>query len=318
MNNIEIFNISQDNPEPLFDPFYQKGELVIPKTVDEKNTLTEKNALLIELISAFDVLLKMGKNDSSPEIQNIVSQVTDIMSNTEKINYTAFSQFFMVYNSSYSVFQKISDKSKFIYEMLKKYCQERHRIYISHGYSNSILQVMSDNYSHKRNSKTSITKVQNILHSLGVHQCERHMSNEDNFYILPDKGDKWLFENFIQNNHIEMTSRYYDQGKLPDFLFKLKKDYFIMEMKTMKEGGGGQNKQIVEIANFIRYAEKDSHIHYVTFLDGMYANLIFIDESPKIKTQRNDIISCLLNNVQNYFVNTAGFKALCRDYCEKQ
>ena len=48
MTNIDFFNYSKNNPEPLFDPFYQKGELVIPKTVDEKNTLTEKNALLIE------------------------------------------------------------------------------------------------------------------------------------------------------------------------------------------------------------------------------------------------------------------------------
>ena len=312
MDNIPFFEKSRLNPEPLFDPFYQKGVLVIPETIEQQNTLTQKNAELIELISAFDVLTKMGKDDSAEDIKNIVAKVIDILLTTENINYSAFSQFFMVYNSNYSHFKKgVRNKEQFIYEMLKRYCKERHPIYMSHGYSNSILQVMSDNYSHKRNSKSGINKLAHILESKGINRTRHYWTSTENSYILPDKGDRKLFETFLRKNRIEMKSRDTEQNKLPDCVFKVKDDYYIMELKSMKEGGGGQNKQIVEVANFIRFQESDPHIHYVTFLDGAYANLIFTDDSPKISTQRKDIIDLLSRNKQNYFVNTAGLTELC-------
>lgn len=318
-HNLVCFNHSMDNEEPLIDPYYQKGVLVIPKTNDKVNTLTINNGKLLELISAFDVLQRMGKTEYSEEIVKIVNQVIEILSSTENINFSAFAQFFMVYNLSFSLFKtfELPKKRKFIFEMLERYCRERHQMYLSHGYSNSILQVMSDNYSHKRNSKTGIVKVADILEYHGIRKCEPWMSSRMNFYILPDKGDKELFERFLINHHVKMKSRENEQDKLPDVVFKCGDNYFIMELKTMKEGGGGQNKQIVEVANFIRYQEENSHIHYVTFLDGAYTNLIFHDMSPKLQKQRNDILQSLLKNEQNYFVNTEGFKKLCEDFSKR-
>lgn len=315
MNNLHYFEISRDHKEPLIDPYYQKGILVIPKTNNESNDLTINNGKLLELISAFHILDKMGKPKDSEEIQSIVNQVVYIMSNVESINYTAFAQFFMVYNLSYSLFFSFNLEKKrvFIYEMLKKYCKERHPIYLSHGYSNSILQVISDNYSHKRNSKSGILKVSEILRQYHVEPYSQCITSNMDFYFLPDKGGKNLFENFLIEQQVEMKSRETEQDKLPDIVFKHDDDYFIMELKSMKEGGGGQNKQIVEVANFIRYSEINQNIHYITFLDGAYTNLIFHDNSPKLKKQRNDILASLKRNPTNYFVNTAGFKAFCSD-----
>lgn len=315
MNNLHYFEISRNHEEPLIDPYYQKGVLVIPKTNNESNYLTINNGKLLELISAFHVLDKMGKQKDAEEIQNIVNQVVYIMSNVESINYTAFAQFFMVYNLSYSLFCSfnLEKKRAFIYEMLKKFCKERHSIYLSHGYSNSILQVMSDNYSHKRNSKSGILKVSEILRQYHVEPFSQCTKPNMDFYFLPDKGKKNLFENFLIEQQVEMKSRETEQDKLPDIVFKHENDYFIMELKSMKEGGGGQNKQIVEIANFIRYSEMNPHIHYITFLDGAYTNLIFHDNSPKLKKQREDILSSLKRNPANYFVNTAGFQSFCSD-----
>lgn len=315
MNNLHYFEISRDHEEPLIDPYYQKGVLVIPKTNNESNDLTINNGNLLELISAFHVLDKMGKQKDAEEIQNIVDQVVYIMSNVESINYTAFAQFFMVYNLSYSLFRSfnLEKKKTFIYEMLKKFCKERHSIYLSHGYSNSILQVMSDNYSHKRNSKSGILKVSEILRQYHVEPFSQSIQPNMDFYFLPDKGDKNLFENFLIEQQVEMKSRETEQDKLPDIVFKHDDDYFIMELKSMKEGGGGQNKQIVEVANFIRCSEISPHIHYITFLDGAYTNLIFHDNSPKLKKQRDDILSSLKRNPANYFVNTAGFQSFCSD-----
>ncbi|MCQ2101060.1 hypothetical protein [Fibrobacter sp. UWH1] len=314
-HNLACFNWSIDHEEPLIDHYYQKGLLVIPKTNATSNTLTVNNGKLIELISAFNVLHEMGKTESSPDIQCIVNSVIEILTSTENINFSAFVQFFMVYNLSYSLFRTfdLTKKRKLIYEMLEKYCKERHEIYLSHGYSNTVLQVMSDNYSHKRNSKTGIVKVEDILKPYGIQRAEHWMDFGNDFYFLPDKGDKSLFEAFLLNNRVKMASRAIEQDKLPDIVFKHKDDFYVMELKTMKEGGGGQNKQIVEVANFIRYQEENKHIHYVTFLDGAYTNLIFHDMSPKLQKQRQDIKQSLLNNAQNYFVNTAGFKKLCAD-----
>ena len=169
-NNLACFNWSIDHEEPLIDLFYQKGLLVIPQTNETENTLTKNNSSLIELISAFDVLCKMGKKESSEEIQGVIDSVIKILTTTEYINFSAFVQFFMVYNLSYSLFEKfdISKKKKLVYEMLARFCEERHQMYLSHGYSNTVLQVMSDNYSHKRNSKTGIVKVVSILEPYGL------------------------------------------------------------------------------------------------------------------------------------------------------
>ena len=112
-----------------------------------------------------------------------------------------------------------------------------------------------------------------------------------------------------------MESAADEQDKLPDMVFKYADEFYIVEIKNMKGGGGGQNKQIVEVINFIRYAEQNRHVHYVTFLDGEYSNLLHKSQQRKIRLQREDIVGCLTRNPGNYFVNTAGFMALL-DSCQ--
>ena len=156
--NIEYFEYSKNHPEALLDPFYAKSMVVIPSTKEEKNLLTENNEKMIKLITAFSVLDDYKKDENDETVQQIVDDIINILNNTPNINYSAFTQFFMVYNSTYSIYQSLKNdqKKKLVYEMLKKYCNERHEMYTSHGYSNAILQVMCDNYSHKRNSKSGI------------------------------------------------------------------------------------------------------------------------------------------------------------------
>jgi len=114
-----------------------------------------------------------------------------------------------------------------------------------------------------------------------------------------------------------MESRTIEQNKLPDIVFNCNGEFYICELKTMKGSGGGQNKQIVEIAYFLKFSELDSRFHYLVFLDGDYSNILFNCNSPKITAQRNDISEALKNNTLNYFVNTAGFKKLSADLFRK-
>ena len=115
-----------------------------------------------------------------------------------------------------------------------------------------------------------------------------------------------------------MESRKIEQNKLPDIVFKHNQDYYICELKSMKESGGGQNKQIVEIANFIKFSEKNKNVHYLTFLDCNYSNKIFQSMSPKIKCQRQDIKKALECNPNNYFLNTKGFIEFVKDLWSKE
>lgn len=316
MNNLDYFNYCKENPEKILDPYYKKGVLVIPENATEQNNLTEKNTRLIELITTFKMLLSFGKCREDEDIVKIIQEVIDILINTPNINYSAFCQFFMVYNSSFSVFQKMrqEDKENFIYEMLCNYVRERHSMYISHGYSNSILQVMSDNYSHKRNSKTGIEKVESLFLPYGFSKISdktndyKDLLNGSKVYFLPDKGGKDIFEKFLIDFNLKMESRNIEHNKLPDLVIKVNEKYYIFELKTMKEGGGGQNKQAVEFSYFIRFSEENENIHYITFLDSLYSNVLFNDNSPKIKNQRDTLEKALEENPNNYFLNTAGIK----------
>ena len=319
MNNYEYFDYSRSNPEELFDPFYKKGIVVIPQDANTHNKLTLNNAKMIERITAFKYLVSKQYTLKDKFVLDVENEIVYILQTTPNINYSAFSQFFMVYNSTYSYFcclDKVGQVN-FVYEMLLRYCEERHDLYLNHGYSNAILQVMSDNYSHKRNGKTSIEKVLSILSKYNLKRISTLKDTDStNYYFLPDKGDSYLFELFIKKYNLKMESRAIEQNKLPDIVFNCDGQIYICELKTMKGSGGGQNKQIVELAYFINFSECDDRFHYVAFLDGDYANRLFNSNMPKIASQRSDIEKALKNNERNYFVNTAGFKKLILDIFE--
>ncbi len=102
-----------------------------------------------------------------------------------------------------------------------------------------------------------------------------------------------------------------------DPYYNINGDYYVVEMKSMKGSGGGQDKQLTEVINFIRYAESNVHIHYVTYLDGEYSNLLHSGTTqPKIRCQHDDILSCLKRHPGNYFLNTAGFEEFVRELAE--
>lgn len=308
MNNYDYFEYAKQHLEDMFDEYYAKNVVVIPDTSDKENDLTINNTKLIENISAFDVLRKQGKDIMDDSILKIINDIKDILVKTSAINFSAFTQYFMVHNVNFGIFKDLSSEEKvgFLYNMLNSYCEDRHGMYLSHGYSNVILQVMCDNYSHKRRSKDGINKMEAILSPLRLDKIAypEGLLSEDNYYFLPDKGGADLFEEFLKKINIEMKSREIEHNKLPDYVFKYNDNYYICELKTMKQGGGGQDKQIVEIANFIRYQEKNENIHYITFLDSLYFNKIVLDTTPKMLAQKKDIEETLKKNRQNYFMNT--------------
>ena len=313
MTNLELLAFSGENPVPLLDPYYNKDKVVITPTREEKNDLMRANARLIELITVFNYLNGEGRKEDDEEVQSVVGKVIDILDRVSGINFSAFSQFFMVYNSSYNSYSEYDSARKrmFVHEMLRRYCAERHVMYSSHGYSDAILQVMCDNYSHKRNSKTTIEKIVDVVTDRGICPFGAGMSllESDGYFLLPDKGDRAVYDDFVLGLSLETKALRQEQGKLPDFVLKIGGHCIVGEAKMMKGSGGGQDKQLVEIINFIRYQERNTRVHYMVYLDGEYANMLLSDvaRSPKLERQYQDIVNCLTDNPQNYFVNPAGF-----------
>ncbi len=314
MKNLDYFKYFETQREPQFDSYYAKSVVVIPKHKAEINELTINNAELIKQISAFSTLYinqKLRKNNK--QIQRIVNDVIGILDSTPNVNYTAFSQFFMVYNSTYSLFKKMSveEKQDFVYKMLEKYSKERHDMYLEYGYSDIVMQVISDSYAHKRKSVASIQKILAILSPYGF----SHVKSMKKFkecsccYFLPDKGEKKLFDNFLKEFSIMMKSR--EHGKRPDLVLKYKHRFYIFELKTMKGKGGGQDKQMVELDTFIKYSEKNKNVHYVTVLDAEYANALGVAKSGKLLSQKKAIQKALIKNPGNFFLNTYGINKFC-------
>ncbi len=135
----------------------------------------------------------------------------------------------------------------------------------------------------------------------------------DKVFIFPDRGDKAFFKQLIEYYNIVFDWSKNHEDKKTDLLFKFGNKIFILEHKHMKECGGGQDKQMSEIINFISYKES-KNVHYVSFLDGVYFNLLVDGNilSGKQHNQRLGILYYLKNNKQNFFVNTSGFKELLR------
>ena len=90
---------------------------------------------------------------------------------------------------------------------------------------------------------------------------------------------------------------------------------FLLEAKHINTSGGGQDKQISELIEILSLKEKNSHISYVAFFDGRYSNEILSNNNAgeKLKSQRKEIKKYLSKNPNNYWLNTAGFKALFQD-----
>jgi hypothetical protein len=58
--------------------------------------------------------------------------------------------------------------------------------------------------------------------------------------------------------------------------------------------------------------EKNDNIFYISFLDGVYSNILLADDEAggKLSIQRGEIKKLLKKNSRSYWVNTAGIETL--------
>ncbi len=347
-SNIDYFKYSLINDDTIIDFSNPSGVEVISRNKDlPQKELQVANNRLIELITAYKVLREPNTIDTS-SIKQILLEIIKILDDVGLINYSAFCVYFQVLNYSYSAYKseknEMSDDEKIILltKILDMYLDNRHNMYLSYGYSDQILQVMSDLASCRRKGKTGIQKIESIIIPKGFRKAVSfdEMLNNKNFYILPDKDGKALFGEFIRYHNIDFTFSAERDNKYPDLLLKHNDDIFIIEHKLTNGDGGSQNESINEIINFIKQSESKENIHYISCLQGNFIkalakdnNIQCIDEDfskidiskyseSNIKTgnkknkhehQYSHILENLKRYPQNYFVNGAGLELLIND-----
>ena len=319
-SNLDFFKLMKKHPEKVIDGYYSNlnETLIIPLDKEESNLLTLKTNDLYRYIDTLETLLvDLSGTEAEVLIEEVLTKIDTILTTVLNINYTSFCQYFMVQNLSHSIYKSLekTERLSILKELVKSYIANRHSLYKMHGYTPVVLQTMSDNYSHKRKGKAGIIKIENQLKELGITTKLQSLAeaNIDTFYILPDKGDKTLFNALLKKHNIDFVFSGKKQGKLPDVLVKIKEEFYIIEHKSMKEPGGGQDKQIVEVLDFIRYSETNPHVHYITYLDGIFANRFLAHSTAKNEVQYQEVQDILKKNPQNYFVNTKTFTLLLKD-----
>lgn len=319
INNIKLFRFSLNNPEPIIDDFYlKKGNLIISEDSKKPTDLMQKNADLLESITAYNFA---KKNRNKATVRKALEKILHIVK-SKNINYSEFVSFWPVIDISYSLFNKLSavDQLKIIESTVDKYIELRHGLYSFYGYTPTTLQVGKDAKAHKESGNLGVYKVSKILDKMGYKKAngealENFILHGDKKYVEADKKGKKLFKSLLSRYRIKFSWSKKKEQKMPDFLIRCKSNIFIVEHKHMKEGGGGQDKQINEVISFISFGENNPKIHYVSFLDGIYFNLFankkYLNKG-KILNQLTNIEHNLKRTGENYFVNTAGFKKLIK------
>ena len=270
-SNIEYWIISLKNPEPIFDEYYIFDEIIVEDKDFIKNV--EK---LRELITAYCVILEFEK---SKEIADkILDEIYKTITSTDKLQYTEFVAFWKILDISLSVFLKLPNKKAVLAELLKQYCLRRKKLYDRLGYSNITVQALYDSGASRKKGTAGIKKVIYLASEVFNFKREdvylktmEEIKTSDIGYLLPDR-DEELFRNFCSEYKIVYRFGEEHQGKVPDIVLKINNHFFIIEAKHIKESGGAQDKQIVELIEFIKYSENSEFIHYLSFMDGLYFN----------------------------------------------
>jgi hypothetical protein len=313
LRNTELFEECLDHPEPLVDPFYCQDGLIISDSPAAPSTpLMEANSLLLARITAADVALRDG------DTGGYLNQIDRIMPllETENINFTELTSFFPTLDVSYSIYRQLApaEKRSFLVDAVRLYIEKRHRIYQSHGYSPTTLQVRKDFEKHKTGGSAANRKVESILRN---HEYQPftggRFADARRCYLFADATSlaQQVHQELCADLGLEFAWRREHQDKSIDLFWIDGAGHLrICEFKHMKESGGGQDKQLAELIALIRHGEAHPRLGYVAFLDGIYFNSFIDPGAKKTREQVRQIRQHLKENPANYFVNTHGLNRL--------
>jgi hypothetical protein len=299
LNNIDFFNYSKNNCELTLDENYIFVEQHPELKKYQENLQKIKNILI--------TIKTLKNNNESTEILDKYYQ--NLADNLNKYsNVSEFICFVNACDNSLDSVKKEIDDLKIITE---KYFEKR---ILNDLIPAEWIQALIDNNSSRRKGKNGENKLIKILNDSGFKEFDNFEDfNNNNFSVI--KFSSKINLNFIRKKFNILISTK-TQNKNMDLVIKFHDQIFFCEAKHINTNGGGQDKQLSELIEITNLKEKNKNIHFIAFLDGKYSNILLNEkyQSPKILTQRNQIIDNLKNNPNNFWVNSFGFKKLFESF----
>ncbi|MGM9970665.1 MAG: hypothetical protein ACI35S_09765 [Anaeroplasma sp.] len=311
LTNIGYFDFSLKHKETLLDKYYFIDEVIINDSSNRiLSNCKELDATIENYVIEKDKYSNLHQDVPEEKIDEIITKIIFLLEQ-DYMNLTAFAQSFSLFDSSFSSYSILSKKDKmyFLNEILDAFVSTRFDIYKTLGYG--YLQILYDSHSHKRMGAAGAKKVSSQLNSNRFTQVYTNdLSNGQ--YFLPDQIKKDKYLEFLKKNGIKCAWTDAKQDKMPDAVFKFNGTIYIVEHKHLKEGGGGQDKQLSEIVDLISNSEEG--VSYIAYMDGLYFNALI---NPKLNTKmfktKKDVLKYLSLNSNNYFLNTLGFEKFIKD-----
>lgn len=317
IDNSQLFSDCLQHPEPLVDPFYCSQQQIIPATPEAPdNALIRLWRDVRDRLTAADLALRDG--DTAAFTGHV--EKLDALLQQENANFLEFTSFFPALDVSYSGYRKLDTAVRlaFLGDVTRAYLDQRHRIYMAHGYTPVTVQVRRDFEKHKGGGASAKRKLEALFAAHGYTRADTltQFQSAPRAFLHADGALYDACETWLRAHGLRFQWRQAHQGKLPDAVYRNGSDLWIVECKHMKETGGGQDKQLSELIDLIGHAEPDFdatgglRIGYIAFLDGVLFNALHAPRAQKMRQQRQAIDDHLRAHPRNCFVNTWGFGQL--------
>ena len=297
-SNQHYFKMSQQNLEKLLDEFYVFDNKHPDLKKYISNTKEIKN-ILITIKTLQDKKEKTKVVDKYfYELQKVLCDVSNC------------SEFICFVNACDNILGSVKKDINLLREITQKYFEKR---ILNEVVPEEWIQAILDSNSSRKKGKCGEIKLLSILQKFNINEVKTW----DDFFTekkcVAQFSKIFSLRNTRDKLNIKIKTK--KQNKDLDLIIKINNKIFIVEAKHLNTSGGEQDKQIAELIEIINLKEKNKDIFYVSFLDGNYSNILLDNKKcgSKLKTQRKEIKKYLKNNPRNFWLNTAGFKALFFD-----
>jgi len=316
-NNLRLFEACLKHRESVLDDYYCHAEpMIISAAGSRKFTAVMKVAAEVrERLTAIRVAIRDAPNSN---IGYHLQEIAKSLSNPNA-NYIEFTSFFPVVDFTFSMYRDLgeAEKIEFLDAAVRRFIEQRHSAYEFHGYTANTIQVRKDFERHKTRGSHGAIKIEAMLKESGYRKVVEISKLSKGTYLLPTSGVAYreTIQALRDSHGLIFTWAADHQDKIPDLILRNHAgELCIGEFKHIKEGGGGQDKQLAELISLIQQSE--DRVSYLAFLDGLYFNrLADVDdrrgERPsKMHRQIDAIKHALKANPRNFFVNTYGINTL--------
>lgn len=300
-NNLYYFKISRNYQEPHLDKFY---------FVIEKDPELEDYVFAVKEIKEVLIIIKRLKEEK--ENKDILEKYYSKLFNVFNGKFSNCSELGCFVNACDTTRDMVQKDYLIFKEITDLFINKRE---VDDRVPANWIQAILDSNSSRRKGELGERKLIYILKKKGY----KEINNWEDFKkfnkcVARFSNDIFSTENIRKKLAIKIATK--KQNKSLDLLIKNNGKIFLLEAKHLNVGGGEQDKQISELIEIMSLKKERDNIFYISFFDGTYSNILLGEISKKAKKktkQRNEIEKFLKKNPQNFWVNTAGFKALFED-----